>query len=92
VSELTGRERVRRAITFTGPDRVPIHHAVFPGAFERHGRAPVEILDQYPDDLGKHARLAAAPPPRRRAGMSSSTPTGGRWIPWRTCARSAWMF
>jgi hypothetical protein len=41
---MTSHERVLRAITFTGPDRVPIHHAVFPDAYERHGPAPIRAL------------------------------------------------
>jgi hypothetical protein len=49
---MNSRERVIRAIEFTGPDRVPFEHAVFPGAFHRHGMALVELLNQYPDDFG----------------------------------------
>jgi uroporphyrinogen decarboxylase len=58
---VTSRERVRRAITFTGPDRAPINHAVFPGAYHRHGTALVQVLDQYPDDFGNRPVLHAAP-------------------------------
>jgi hypothetical protein len=81
VSEPTSQERVRRAITFTGPDRVPIHHAVFPGAFERHGRALVEILEQYPDDFGSHPR-PATPPPRETEGDLEEyrDPWGSVWV------------
>ncbi|MDP1992607.1 MAG: hypothetical protein Q8K00_16485 [Syntrophales bacterium] len=30
-------ERYKRAITFSGPDRVPVMHRTIPGAFRRHG-------------------------------------------------------
>ena len=53
---MNSRERVIRAIEFTGPDRVPFQHAVFPGALHRHGAKLVEFLNQYPDDFG-HTRF-----------------------------------
>lgn len=49
---MTGRERVRRAAEFDGPDRIPFHTYVFPGALERHGEALVELLSEFPDDFG----------------------------------------
>ena len=49
---MTPRERLRRAITFGGPDRAPIHHYIFPGAFFRHGQALLEVANRYPDDFG----------------------------------------
>ncbi len=58
---MTSRERVLRAITFTGPDRVPINHAIFPGAWTRHGQALAEIVN-FPDDFGNRPAPPAAPP------------------------------
>ena len=52
---MTHRERLRRAITFDGPDRAPIHHYIFPGAFYRHGQALLDIADRYPDDFGNES-------------------------------------
>lgn len=51
----SSRERVLKAITFQGPDRAPINHYVFPGAFYRHGRALLEIAQRYPDDFDNAA-------------------------------------
>ncbi|MBI3910289.1 MAG: hypothetical protein HY320_05070 [Armatimonadetes bacterium] len=59
---MTSRERVLRAITFTGPDRVPTNHAIFPGAYQRHGQALVDVLHQYPDDFGSRPVLPSVPP------------------------------
>ncbi len=61
---MTGRERILSAIEFRGPDRCPIEHYVFPGAFRRHGRKLLDLLDRYPDDFENEAPLrnaAAAP-------------------------------
>lgn len=49
---MTSRERVAAAIEFKRPDRIPINHAVFPGAFWRHGKKLVDLLNSYPDDFG----------------------------------------
>jgi uroporphyrinogen decarboxylase len=49
---LNARERVLRGITMTGPDRAPINHYIFPGAFYRHGEALLRVAQQYPDDFG----------------------------------------
>ncbi|MCS7192641.1 MAG: hypothetical protein NZ937_06650, partial [Armatimonadetes bacterium] len=60
---MTSRERVIAAIEFKGPDRVPIHHAVFPGALWRHGQKLVELLNEhYPDDFG--SRISIPPEPK----------------------------
>lgn len=48
---MTPRERILAAIEFTGPDRAPIHHYIFPGAFRRHGRKLLELAERYPDDF-----------------------------------------
>jgi len=49
---MTSRERARRAIEFDGPDRVPFHTFVFPGAWKRHGQALADLLNEFPDDFG----------------------------------------
>lgn len=47
---MTCRERVRRAIEMTGPDRVPITHVTLPGAFLKYGRALEDLYARYPAD------------------------------------------
>ena len=49
---MNSRERVIRAIQLTEPDRIPFEHAIFPGAFKRHGQQLVDFLNMYPDDFG----------------------------------------
>jgi len=49
---MTSRERLRRAIEFTGPDRAPLWPRFEGTAWIRHGRALLELLDKYPVDLG----------------------------------------
>jgi uroporphyrinogen decarboxylase len=46
------RTRVRAAIEFGRPDRVPISHAVLPAAQLKHGAALNEILAEYREDFG----------------------------------------
>lgn len=48
---MTSRERVHRAITFQGPDRVPIVHSTLPGAFLKYGAALQELYRRYPADV-----------------------------------------
>jgi len=60
---MTPRERILAAIEFTGPDRCPIQHYVFPGAIWRHGRALLDLADKYADDFGNAAIKANTKPP-----------------------------
>ena len=48
---MNSRERVRRAIEMTGPDRIPISHAALPGAIKRYGAKLDEIYRRFPSDL-----------------------------------------
>ena len=49
---MNSRERVRRAVHFQNPDRVPISHAVLPAAQFKYGRALAEILAEFREDFG----------------------------------------
>ena len=48
---MNSRERYQRALTFQGPDRVPIMHAHLPGALRVHGRRLAELYVRYPSDV-----------------------------------------
>jgi hypothetical protein len=48
---MISRERYRRAITFTGPDRVPVMHRTIPGAFRRHGGKLETLYARHPSDV-----------------------------------------
>ena len=59
---MTSRQRVLAAIEFRGPDRIPFQHAVFPGAFWRHGQKLVDLLNSHPDDFGgRHFSIPPEP-------------------------------
>jgi hypothetical protein len=49
---MNSSERVRRAIEFDYPDRVPISHAVLPAAQLKYGNALAEILTEFREDFG----------------------------------------
>lgn len=57
---MTSRERILAAMNFTGPDRCPIHHYIFPGAIWRYGQKLWDLLEKYPDDFGNEAVKANA--------------------------------
>jgi uroporphyrinogen decarboxylase len=48
---MESRERVRRAIERTHPDRIPVTHATLPGAVARHGAALEALYKRYPSDV-----------------------------------------
>jgi len=49
---MTPRERVIRAIEFDGPDVIPIHRYIMPGAFHWHGQKLADLLNRCRDDFG----------------------------------------
>ena len=49
---LNSRQRVKSAINFCNPDRVPISHAVLPAAQIKYGKALDEILTEFREDFG----------------------------------------
>lgn len=49
---MTGRERVRAAIEFQEPDRVPFACPWYEGALWKYGRAVVNLIATHPDDFG----------------------------------------
>ena len=49
---MNSRERVRRTVTFSTPDRIPSQLWVLPGTFLRYGEALSALLEQFPGDFG----------------------------------------
>lgn len=49
---MTSRERVRRCLTFTHPDRMPRELWVLPWAGERYAREIAELSQRFPGDFG----------------------------------------
>jgi len=58
---MKSRERVVRAIEFTGPDRPPISHGILPAAQYKYGAALDEVLESVHEDFGWHL-LPDTPP------------------------------
>ncbi len=48
---MNSRQRVRRAIEMTGPDRPPLMHCTLPGARRRYGAALEDLYRRFPDDV-----------------------------------------
>ena len=57
---MTPRERVVRAVEMRGPDRIPIHRYVMPGAFHTHGLKLVDLLNALPVRIVAHRRQGQA--------------------------------
>jgi uroporphyrinogen decarboxylase len=49
---MDSRERVRRALTFENPDRIPVSHSYLPAAMDRYGHQLEELFQTYPEDVG----------------------------------------
>lgn len=47
---MNSRERYTRAITFAGPDRVPVMHRSLPGAYRKYGKQLEDLYARYPGD------------------------------------------
>jgi len=45
------RELVLKAITFSGPERIPFTYSVMPGALLRHGQELVRLCKRFPNDF-----------------------------------------
>ncbi len=48
---MNSRERYIRALSFDGPDRVPVMHCTLKGAWLTHGPALVALYERYPSDV-----------------------------------------
>ena len=48
---MDGRERYIRALTFAGPDRVPVMHCTLKGAWLAHRQALADLYARYPSDV-----------------------------------------
>ncbi|KKL50179.1 hypothetical protein LCGC14_2308080, partial [marine sediment metagenome] len=76
---MNSRERVRRAIEMTGPDRVPLMHDTLPGAEVRYGDALEDLYRKYPEDLVRvgSATYGEFGP---EIGLASRDPWGSLWV------------
>ncbi len=82
---MTPRERILAAIEFTGPDRCPIHHYIFPGAIWRHGQRLLDLADKYPDDFdNENIKHNTLPPPAQDEDAEDVVEWQDEWgVVWR---------
>ena len=76
---MNSRERVRRAVEMSGPDRVPLTHVTLPGAFVRYGLALHDLYRRYPADavnVGSATCGEFGP----RIGVPSRDTWGSLWV------------
>jgi len=77
---MTSRERVRRAIDFTGPDRVPLFHGVLPAAILKHGQPLIDLLNEHQSDFGQSYGMPVIE--HLDPGYRAGTHTDGWGITW----------
>jgi uroporphyrinogen decarboxylase len=82
---MTSRERIMAAVHFNGPDRCPISHYIFPGAFFRNGKKLLDLAERYPDDFGNRSVRANAEEAER-----SATKRADEVIEWRDAWGVTW--
>jgi hypothetical protein len=82
---MNSRERYRAAVTFQGPDRVPVRHSVLPGARMKYGEELEKLLEEYPEDV----RRFYLPMPRERLGERSYLDQWG--VTWRATRTGEWL-
>jgi uroporphyrinogen decarboxylase len=61
---MTGRERIHRAVTFTGPDRIPLSLGVPQATIERYGEPLRDLMAQFESDFGWSGWEADADTPK----------------------------
>ncbi len=78
---MTGRERVRRAVTFTGPDRVPLSLGVPEATIERHGDPLRDLISQFMSDFGWNGwkEGPGSPQPVQHSDAQWTDEWGVRW-------------
>jgi len=73
---VNSRERVIRAITFGGPDRVPLSHGVLPAALLTHGQPLVDLLNEFASDFGS---AWSVPKPEEITGPYAAGDSTDEW-------------
>ncbi len=80
---MDGRERYVRALTFDGPDRVPVMHHTLDGARRVHGPALDRLYQEYPADVLGPSSFNDCPRGRWADGAATFDDWGCRWL-WST--------
>ena len=71
---MTSKERVDRAVHFSGPDRIPIIHAHLPGGLNELGEGLRDVFRRYPSDFsGQYADAYTLDDDRGRRYLNKCT-------------------
>lgn len=65
---MTSRERVKRALRFESPDRIPRQLWILPSAYMKHGQDLVDLLQRYPVDINPRPPVIPEMGPEYRKG------------------------
>jgi uroporphyrinogen decarboxylase len=76
---MNSKERVRRAVTFTTPDQIPVDIWVLPAALERHGKELQELLRAFPKDFGEDGFVSPLPEEKLYEPGIVTDPWGSVW-------------
>ncbi|MFB3881766.1 MAG: uroporphyrinogen decarboxylase family protein [Armatimonadota bacterium] len=80
-AQMTGRERVRRAITFTGPHRAPLSLGVPQATIDKYGGQLRDLISQFESDFGGNGWKEGpdSPRPIRHSDTEWTDEWGVRW-------------
>ncbi len=76
---MNSRERVRRAVTFQGPDRIPTDLWTLRATWDRYGEALQALLDQHPIDFARSGYQNPCEEPAMFEIGEYVDPWGVRW-------------
>lgn len=81
--KMTSKERVKRAVHFERPDRIPILHSFTTGVLPELGQGLIEIFTRYPSDISlqypENYRLETPEDQRRMKKCAWTDEWGCRW-------------
>ena len=77
---MNSKERVRRAVTFTNPDRIPIDIWVLPAAMQRYGQELQRLLDACPKDFAGDGFVSPWPEEQLYEPGKVTDPWGSVWM------------
>lgn len=66
--KINSGERVKRAVCFEKPDRVPIRHTSLPAALYEHGRKLTDLWKEIPGDFGENPEIEIPHPDPKDIG------------------------
>lgn len=77
---MNSKERVKRAVMFATPDRIPVDIWVLPAAMQRHGQELQRLLDAYPKDFAGDGFVSPWPEEKLYEPGKVTDPWGSVWM------------